>query len=300
MLKVYRIFLEPNLPILQSVNAFLIEGERPILIDSGYQESVGQFSAQLDEMGFKLRDISMIINTHEHLDHFGGNAVIKEVSEAKIAAHERAIPLIEDMRKQLPPEKFLKKFPDVIAEYARMRSSIYENLKTAKVDVRLKEGDSLKVDGLSLEVLHTPGHAPGHICLYERESRSLFAGDMITGKGSPFVDCLRGNMGEFLKSLERLKTLEINRAFLSHDGETTEVKERIDKILQRELAVEQKLLEVLKNGRKDLSELVEEVYGGRGFPYFTYNSALAHLLKLQSENLVKVEKKAGKLVVTLR
>jgi len=299
MLKVYRILLEPNLQILQSVNVFLIEGEEPILIDSGYQESVGQLSIKLDEIGFKLRDISMIINTHEHLDHFGGNAVIKETSRAKVAAHELAIPLMEDMRKQLPSEKHLKGLPDVIVEYARMRSSIYENLKTAKVDVKLKEGDFIKVGDLFLEVLHTPGHAPGHICLYERENRILFAGDMITEKGTPFVDCLHGNIGNFIKSLERLHTLEIDRAFLSHGGEITEVRERIGEILQRELVIEQKLLEILKNGEKEFSELVEEVYGGKGFPYFTYNSVLAHLLKLRDENLLKVEKKAGKFVISL-
>ncbi len=292
-LRVHTISLEPSFPGLQRVNAFLVESETPVLIDSGYEESVGELSSQLEEIGFDLSDVSMIVNTHEHIDHFGGNASIKERAGVKIAAHEVAAPLIEDMKKQLPPEEVLSEMPGIIADHARMRASIYEKVKTAKVDMRLREGDSIGAADLSLKVLHTPGHAPGHICLYEGESRTIFAGDMITVRGTPFVGCLQGSLEEFLESLQRLKKLRIDKAFLSHGGEVGEVHKRIDGILQQKFRTEQKLLEILGEGEKDLSELVNSVYPEGGFPYFTYNSVLAHLVKLQNERRVKVVKREG-------
>ena len=298
MRKVHIIRLEPSLPVMQAVNAFLVEGEKPVLIDSGYEESVGQLSTKLEEIGFKLNEISMIINTHEHIDHFGGNAIVKERAGSRIAAHEIAIPLIEDMKNQLPPEDKLKEMPDVIAEHARMRSSIYEKTKTAKVDIKLKDGDAVRVDESSLQVLHTPGHTPGHICLYERGSGTLFAGDMITGKGVPFVGGLHGDMVDFVRSLKRLNELKIDQAFLSHDGETRDAHGRINEILQRKLIEEQRLLEALKNGEKEFSELVDAVYPEKGFPYFTYGSTLAHLTKLRNEGKVRMVKKAGKFIVS--
>ena len=298
MLKVHRIQLEPSLPVMQAVNAFLVEGERPVLIDSGYEESVGQLSTKMEEIGFELSEISMIINTHEHIDHFGGNAIIKETAGARIAAHEIAIPLIEDMKNQFPPEDRLKGLPDVIAEHARMRSSIYEKTKTAKVNIKLKDGDAVKIDESSLQVLHTPGHTPGHICLYERESGTLFAGDMITGKGVPFVGSLHGDIVDFSRSLNRLHELKIDRAFLSHDGETRDAHGRINEILQQKLMEEQRLLEVLKDGEKELSELVDAVYPKKGFPYFTYGSTLAHLTKLRNEGKVRMAERAGKFIVS--
>ncbi|MEM2618354.1 MAG: MBL fold metallo-hydrolase [Candidatus Hadarchaeales archaeon] len=288
----------PAFPGLQRVNVFLIESEKPVLIDSGYEESVNDLSLKLEEIGFGLDEIFMVVNTHEHIDHFGGNATIKERAGVRIAAHEIAVPLIEDMRKQLPPEEVLNEMPEIIVDYARIRASIYEKLKTVRVDVRLKEGDSIEAGGLSLEVLHTPGHAPGHICLYERENRFLFAGDMITGRGTPFVGCLQASLEDFLKSLQRLKRLKIDRAFLSHDGEIKEVHKRIDEILQQKFKMEQKLLEILGEGEKELSELVDSVYPG-GFPYFTYNSVLAHLLKLREEKRVRMVKREGKFFIGL-
>lgn len=185
MLRVHKISLKPSLPVMQSVNVFLVEGEKPILIDSGYEKSVDQLSAEIGKLGFKLDGISMIVNTHEHMNHFGGNALIKERSNAEIAAHEIAVPLIEDMKNQFPSEDELKEMPDIIIEYAKARSAIYEKVKTAKIDIKLRDGDVINMDEYWLEVLHTPGHTHGHICLYERRSRTLFAGDLITERGTP-------------------------------------------------------------------------------------------------------------------
>jgi len=108
-IKVHGIFLKFDFP----VNVFLLDGDELVLIDSGdgTASSIKELSDKLKKIGIKLNDISMIINTHEHIEHFGGNAAIKDISGAKILVHRLAVPLIEDMNNQLPSESELKDLP---------------------------------------------------------------------------------------------------------------------------------------------------------------------------------------------
>ena len=72
----------------------------------------------------------------------------------------------------------------------------------------LEDGLILELEGLRLSVLHTPGHAPGHLCFKDEQTSSVLAGDMVSGLGSIFVGIGGGNMKEYLRSLERLEREE--------------------------------------------------------------------------------------------
>jgi glyoxylase-like metal-dependent hydrolase (beta-lactamase superfamily II) len=113
----------------------------------------------------------MIINTHEHIEHFGGNAAIKDISGAKILVHRLAVPLIEDMKNQLPPDSELKDLPEDIALYIKGRSMMYNNLRTTNVDFILDDNKSIPIGDYSLRIIYTSGHTKGHICIYEEEEK---------------------------------------------------------------------------------------------------------------------------------
>ncbi len=289
-MKVYKISVESPYPVIQPVNLFLLAGNDLILIDSGdgTSYSMKKLSDGLERLGFDLSDISMIINTHEHIEHFGGNAAIKEVSGAEILAHRLAIPFIEDMRNQVTPENELKDLPVEVSQFVKIRSEMYKDLKTARVDTGL-EDNAIPVGDFILRIIHTPGHARGHICIYEEEEGTLFTGDLITGKGTPYVGALPsqyGDMADFLDSLRRIKDLRIRRLLPSHGEELKDPYKRIEETMQSKLRRERKVLQVLDKG-KSLSEIVDLTYEERVLPYFAYGEVLAYLEKLMNEGRVK-------------
>lgn len=289
--EIYKILLESDLPIIEPVNVFLLSsGGKLVMIDSGdgMDSSMKKLSDELEKFGFKLEDISTIINTHEHIEHFGGNAAIKDISGARILAHRLAIPLIEDMNKQVPPESELKDLPEDIALYIKGRSMMYDNLRTTNVDLRLDDNESISIDDYSLRIIHTPGHTKGHICIYEEDEEILFAGDLIMGKGTPYVGKLPGqygDMADYLKSLQRLKDLKSKRLFQSHGAEVSDPYKKIEDTIQSKLAREREILQLLEDGKKTISEIIYTVYGDRN--YFTYGTVLAYLEKLESENKIR-------------
>jgi len=172
--RIYKIQLGSDLPAIEPVNIFFLPiGNKLVMIDSGdrMDSSIKKLSDELKKIGFKLEDISIIINTHEHIEHFGGNAVIKDISGAKILAHRLAVPLIEDMKNQLPPDSELKDLPEDIALYIKGRSIMYNNLRTTNVDFILDDNKSIPIGDYSLRIIYTSGHTKGHICIYEEEEK---------------------------------------------------------------------------------------------------------------------------------
>ena len=98
------------------------------------------------------------------------------------------------------------------------------------------------------------------------------------------MGCLRGDLKDFVNSLQRIKSLEIDRAFLSHDGIIKNAHERIDEILEQKLEEREKLLEILEKGEKDISQLVTTIYPKGGFPYFTYHPRSSHRASKRRKN----------------
>jgi glyoxylase-like metal-dependent hydrolase (beta-lactamase superfamily II) len=178
------------LPILSNSfdsNVFLIIDKKIALIDTG--AGTGNL---IDEIRKKSR-IDLIINTHAHLDHCGGNKFFK----CKVLVHE--------------------------SDAAEMRSGeFYGTCSMAgkkiplKVDEVLKEGDKIDLGEHIFEVIHTPGHTPGSICLYERDKKILISGDTLFSDGSFGRADLGGNFEELINSLERLSKLDFNLLLPGH------------------------------------------------------------------------------------
>ncbi len=166
---------------------YLLEGERLAIIDSGCSDTPSQYIAPaLRAMGRDLRDIALIINTHGHHDHAGGNAALVAASGAQVWMHEADVAIAEDLDRQ---------FADYFAQNAtlvgredqlpELRAHLTRTADPTKVDRALREGDKLDLGrGIVLTVIATPGHTRGSISLLWEREGILFTGDSLPGAGS--------------------------------------------------------------------------------------------------------------------
>lgn len=158
-----------------------------------------------DELAARDWTLRLIVSTHGHWDHIGDNAAVAEHTGAQVAVH----PLDRD--RLLDPQPLWAPFEIVPS--------------VAAVD--LAEGGVIAFGELRLEVLHTPGHTDGSVCLYDRDWGSLFSGDTLFAGGWGRVDLPGGDAAAMVASLTRLTDLEdAVKVFPGHGDATTIGRER--------------------------------------------------------------------------
>ncbi|KYK36156.1 MAG: MBL fold metallo-hydrolase [Theionarchaea archaeon] len=174
-------------------NVFIIEDDTTIMIDSGMglTERVPKTAKE------KGLTIDIIIDTHCHVDHIGGN---KFFPDAKIYAHELDAPDIET------------------GSLKTLWDFGFEQPMKFPVAKKLKEGDIISSGAYQLQVIHTPGHTEGSISLYEPEGKILFSGDCVFDMGIGRMDFPTGNPKQMMQSLQKLLKFDIEEIYAGHGG----------------------------------------------------------------------------------
>jgi glyoxylase-like metal-dependent hydrolase (beta-lactamase superfamily II) len=168
-----------------------------VLIDSGLYQSFEYLAAELGQLGLRPQDIDLIINTHEHFDHIGGNAHFAHT--ALIAAHRSAATKIE-----------------LQDEYVTHMKEGGQAEDDFTVHLWLENGNLLCTGDYKFKILHTPGHTSGSVCIYEPFQHFMFTGDTVV-QGEYLPPMLEsGSAGEYVNSLERLLTLKITTLYPGH------------------------------------------------------------------------------------
>ncbi len=159
-------------------------------------------------------------------------------------------------------------------------------------DRLIKEGDTIEGSEFGLEVLHTPGHAPNHVCFLLEEERMLFTGDTVLDGMYSVVNPARGgDMAVYVKTLERLRKLRLRGIAPGHGDVIEEPKVRLDDYISHRRKREQQVLRLLRkrDGAK-VAELVGDIYGNDGLPPELIEAAgwqvHAHLVKLKADGKV--------------
>ena len=170
--------------------AYLIDD---LLIDSGCAYTASEFTRQLED-----RSIARIVNTHSHEDHIGANASLqRQRSGIQILAHELALPVLADPREKQP---------------IRLYQRVFWGWPEPSVANPVMEGDVIETEHHNFQVLHTPGHSPDHICLYESTQGWIFSGDMFVG-GQERALRADYDIWGILASLKRLAGLRASMLF---------------------------------------------------------------------------------------
>lgn len=171
-----------------TVFLYLLKGDTTALVDTGVADSPREvLQPALAELGMALSDVDLILNTHAHLDHAGGNLEVKRASGARIHVHVGDLPLASSLDAQVEfmtaPLRALG-FPEEVvqkrADYVRKTAG-----QPAGADVVLVEGDVVDLGaGMRLRIVHCPGHTPGSVAYYWESEGVLFTGDGVQGHGS--------------------------------------------------------------------------------------------------------------------
>ena len=187
-----------------STNVYVLADERTreaIAIDTA-TPCLAWLADALDTRGWALK---LIVNTHGHWDHVGENAAVAEHTGARIAIHPA------DNHYLLDPRPLFAPFPIVPSVPA----------------VELAEGGEVRFGAIRLQVLHTPGHTTGSVCLLHDDEGLLFSGDTLFPGGWGRVDLPNGSPEEMADSIARLAALDDTvRVLPGHGAATTIGQER--------------------------------------------------------------------------
>jgi len=185
-------FLWAN-PQANNCNTFFIDRQKRILVDPGHHQLFGHIQDGLRKLSITPQDIDLVIITHGHPDHMEAVRIFAGTSTSI------AVPAIEmDYIRNLPPH---------------LAGAL--GIADFEPDILLDEGN-LRVGDVNLQIVHTPGHSPGSICLYWAEKKVLLTGDVVFSQGLGRTD-LPGGDGEKLKeSINRISQFDTDYLLTGH------------------------------------------------------------------------------------
>jgi glyoxylase-like metal-dependent hydrolase (beta-lactamase superfamily II) len=192
-------FFERKFP---SANMVLIKDRLPVLIDTGFGSDVAETEQLLKHAGVSPEKLNLIVNTHYHSDHVGGNGYFQGKYDVPVAAHKWDA----DLLNSCDPEACSSEWLDQPVERYR-------------VDTKLSDNDEINTGNRKLQVVYTPGHTLGHLSLYEPEEKVLICGDLFHKLDVGWVNIFRegaGSIQRSMESLDRLSALRIDKAYSGH------------------------------------------------------------------------------------
>jgi len=302
------------------VNGYLVGGDRDwLLVDTGWNtgHTFRSLERQLQEIGVAFQDIRRIIITHFHPDHYGLAGRVKEVSGAEVLLHRIEQDFIDS--RYISTDSLLEQTAGMLRmqgvpgdELPRLQTASMEvrrYVSPSLADTTLSGGERIRQGDFDLHVVWTPGHSPGHVCLYEPQRRLLFSGDHLLPTIFPNVGLHPQSgedpLGNYLRSLQAVAELEVDVVLPAHEHVFHNMRERVREIEQHQRGRKAAILAVLKekcNTAYEVSCRIPWILNGVTMSFaelpaldkrLAVMSALAHLEPLCDEGAARKSTRDG-------
>lgn len=246
-----RVALPIGLNGIETVNSYLIEdGDNLTILDCGLwrpepdDQGLRALETALNAAGYVLGDVSRVIITHAHIDHYGLTGRLMELSGAELWMHQTTDLDTEKYRHPQTAEQRRRdtyadhgvpesELDTVAASLAKWMPYLYS---VVEASTRLSGGETFTVGSREMKVLHTPGHSTGHICLWSPTDGLLFSGDHLLGGITPPVTFERGfdanPLESYLASLALVRDLRPSLVLPGHGKAFSEGARRVEAILR--------------------------------------------------------------------
>ncbi len=270
-------------------NVFLVaDGGEAAIIDSGFgdDESYNKRIEVLTAAG--APKLKYIIITHHHYDHSSGAHRLREATGAQIVLHADEVDLLLNPKAETGDFEI----PEDQKEAREMAAKWRAEAAKATPDVRVRDGDVLRVGGLRLRCIHAPGHTDGHLCVYLEEDGVLFAGDNVLGVGTAAIaPPPHGDMALYIASLRMMQ--DVGAALLApgHGPVVKDPVRKIQELIDHRQQREDQVVALIASGKDTAKSLVKAIYPelDKRLLLMATGQVLAHLHKLQAEGKVSLE-----------
>lgn len=321
----YRIEIPLPRNPLKYLNSYLIKGrERNLLIDTGFnqEECKTAMFEGLGKLEVNLEETDLFV-THLHADHTGlVSALVTDNSKVycgEIDANliNRCVPsnccglshFLSEMHEILALHGFpLQEIDNAIQEHPARKQNIGRKQDFSIV----KENDTIEVGDYIFKCVETPGHSPGHMCLYETKKEILISGDHILDEITPIIKITKwasDPLGDFLNSLDKIYQMEISLTLPAHRRIIKNIYQRIYELKLHHESRLNEVLSILDNCKMNAYQVASKMTwdvkytSWERFPatqkYFATTEAASHLIYLCNINKVRKIDSEGKLLFEL-
>lgn len=230
---------------LPYVLPYLIKGGgETVLVDCGWNTDSAYAALEegMQEHGSHPSEITKLVITHVHPDHYGMAGRLKQISSCDVLIHEKDAEVIaaryfgpKHLMEEMGRFMQMNGVPALDSPGMSMGSmNMIGMVAAVPPDTTLQGGEVVKAGDFDFEIIWTPGHSPGHVCLYEPNRKILLTGDHILPTITPNVSIhaqTHGNpLGDYIRSLEKLEHLDVEYVLPAHEFDTRELKRRIREI----------------------------------------------------------------------
>lgn len=295
---------------------FISSRGETLLVDCGWDTDDAHLALkeQLREIGTDISEIRSLLLTHAHPDHCGLAGRLKEEADVAVMIHEAEAPFLTSRYRST--EALLDEMdnwfqqhgvsPDDRSELERGSMPMRFLVAPLEPDRLVKGGEILTVGDFVFEVIWTPGHSPGHLCLFEANHRLLLTGDHVLPMITPNVSLhpqQQGNpLADYVESLERVARLKVDRMLPAHEWDIDWFQRRIQELKDHhQRRLDAMLAAVGNQGAVSAAEVARRIRWTTGtydsFPAWMKRAAigetLAHLMYLVAQGRLRQTEEDG-------
>jgi glyoxylase-like metal-dependent hydrolase (beta-lactamase superfamily II) len=294
----------PNSAQMGYVLVYAFETERgPYLVDAGWNtdDAYSCLVSGLAQAGFDITDVQGVIVTHMHPDHYGLAGRIREASGAWVGLHPADAALIGD-HKQAPTglmettEEILRREGAPLHAIQALQHAAmpaFPEVAPALPDLLIEDGDQPEVPGWELTAVWTPGHSPGHLCLWEASQRLMLSGDHILPRITPHIGIHPQSglnpLGDYVVSLEKVCAYDASEVMPAHEYRFVGLHRRVEELKAHHQARLDEVLAAMGAGAVTTWEIASHMTWSRAWDRIqgwmlraALGETLAHLHYLQS------------------